>query len=456
MGSRRMWRSMIQWSDLYRAANDSEMDDPYSEDESDDDASLYSSNDLYAEFHWLEAIDGFVSHTSSTSSPRHIGRCHAKLIRRNKVSRDFHAAMGEPSEETSSLAFDLFDRYARLKQELIEHPIKKGSGVWGKELNSGDILLIELLSIEKYFRGHGHGRRLVEKLLDEVRQKTKSFVAMAWPASLTTEVEAELGDRPEEESKPIHEAHKIASKSFFRPLGFRRIGLSRWFAFTDTPDHPSHRIPATDDCELPEPPARIPLSTIDPDIEKLWELENADGIEYLNRTLRDVTLDDSRWQSADKNGNTLLHLAASKSNPAVVKWLMNRAAFLAGQRNNEGYTPEEAILVQMEKNQNYLAVYAAYFPVRRCSKPRACCAPWPYRRPRPRTGVHAACHPSFGSFFWFQRSSSRMRPALERQRERDGDRVLTRCLWLLLWTVHRRVSEPTNELCLKMRGRTDL
>ena len=28
---------------------------------------------------------------------------------------------------------------------------------------------------------------------------------------------------------------------------------------------------------------------------------------------------------------------------------MNRAAFLAGQRNNEGYTPEEAILVQMEK-----------------------------------------------------------------------------------------------------------
>ena len=137
------------------------MDDLYSDeesdDESDDDASLYSSDDLYAEFHWLKAIDGFVSHTSSTSSPRHIGRCHAKLIRRDKVSQDFHDAMEVPSEETSGLTFDLFDRYARLKKELIEHPIKKGSGVWGKELNSGDILLIELLSIEKYFRGQNPG-----------------------------------------------------------------------------------------------------------------------------------------------------------------------------------------------------------------------------------------------------------------------------------------------------------
>lgn len=46
------------------------------------------------------------------------------------------------------LAFGLFDRYGRLKKAFKDHVIQKGSGVWGDEFDSGDLLLIEEVCIQ--------------------------------------------------------------------------------------------------------------------------------------------------------------------------------------------------------------------------------------------------------------------------------------------------------------------
>jgi hypothetical protein len=63
--------------------------------------------------------------------------------------------MEELTEETYSLAFDLFDRYGRLKPEFKVYPVKKGSGIWNTELDDGDIFLIESLRIDRQYRHLG-------------------------------------------------------------------------------------------------------------------------------------------------------------------------------------------------------------------------------------------------------------------------------------------------------------
>lgn len=154
------------------------------EDEDDEDF------DAYEEWDWLEAINSFAY--SKQPSPELArteltGACDGKLIRRDRMRQNFYHEIEEPSRETSLMGFDLFDRYGRLKPEFKDHPIKKGSGIWGKELDYGDILLIEQIQVQKSHRRQGLGSKLVTAILEKTRNKTKSFIAITWPASLNRE-----------------------------------------------------------------------------------------------------------------------------------------------------------------------------------------------------------------------------------------------------------------------------
>lgn len=153
--------------------DDEEMED---DDESEDDNR--SENDELAEFDWLEAINGFVTCTGlplEGSAERKVGHCNGKLIRRDRIRANFYHEMEEPSRETSLVAFDLFDRYGRLRGEFKDHEIRKGSGVWSDELDNGDILLIEEVKIDKEYRRRGLGKRIVAALLEKARGKPANF-----------------------------------------------------------------------------------------------------------------------------------------------------------------------------------------------------------------------------------------------------------------------------------------
>ena len=69
--------------------------------------------------------------------------------------------MEELTRDFFELAFGLFDRWGNLKSELRNHPIKKGTGVWGEELDEGKFLLIEEFTIDENHRRKGYGRKLV-------------------------------------------------------------------------------------------------------------------------------------------------------------------------------------------------------------------------------------------------------------------------------------------------------
>lgn len=110
--------------------------------------------------------------------------------------------MEQPTEETSALAFDLFDRYGRLKPEFKVHPVKKGSGIWNTELNEGDIFSIESLGINGQYRRLGQGTTLVRAMLEKVRDKTLGFVTVVRPGVLRSELlcEASGEEVPNEDS----------------------------------------------------------------------------------------------------------------------------------------------------------------------------------------------------------------------------------------------------------------
>jgi GNAT superfamily N-acetyltransferase len=162
-------------------------DDDDGDDEDNDEDEDRSEFDPDFEFEWLEPIDVEVTSTANLDEcgePKKVAYCKAKLIRRNQMRYDFYGEMEPPSRETSMLAFDLFDRYGRLRSEFKTHPVIKGTGVWGQELDCGDMLLIEEVFVNQDYRRQRLGRRMIESLLTLARQKTWSFFAFVWPTFL--------------------------------------------------------------------------------------------------------------------------------------------------------------------------------------------------------------------------------------------------------------------------------
>ncbi len=98
-----------------------------------------SEYDEFAGLKWLEEMEGLVTcngGSSGVATRKQIGYCEAKLIRRSQIRATFYDDMDEPSRDTSLVAFELFDRYGRLRTEIKEHPIRKGSGMWNKDFDT--------------------------------------------------------------------------------------------------------------------------------------------------------------------------------------------------------------------------------------------------------------------------------------------------------------------------------
>ncbi|KAF2501208.1 hypothetical protein BU16DRAFT_449914 [Lophium mytilinum] len=315
-----------------------------------DDSSGYDSEyDELSRFKWLEQMDGKVLWTSPDGlETTTIGQCSGELISRPAIRHIFHEEMDGPSTEISSLGFGLFDRYGRLKPEFKTHSVKKGSGVWQDELDSGDILLINVLHVKLSHRRRGLGRKMFVELFEKARKKTVgSFFAIVQPGYLTRESDEEMGDVSGEERKAFYHQAEDAACHFWRQLGFRRIGSSIWFGFASKPDHACHSLLASDDYDPPSP-----AYTPDPINEAIRSTISKTGddecVEHLR--LREVASGDPRWRAIDDKGNTFLHIAVTACKPKTLKWILqqNSDSDLLDFRNGDGLTPLEVLLELLE------------------------------------------------------------------------------------------------------------
>lgn len=82
-----------------------------------------------------------------------VGSLVALEINRDKCRGDFISILDEESQELSEFATTLFDKFGMLKPELVEHEHLKGTGVWGRELDSGKIIYVVSVDVEEKVRG---------------------------------------------------------------------------------------------------------------------------------------------------------------------------------------------------------------------------------------------------------------------------------------------------------------
>jgi len=305
-----------------------------------------SRNDEFAHWHWLEQIDGDASVGGNL-----VAVCDAKLIRRAHIRRTFWSEMAEPSEETSDLGFELFDRYGRLSREHYDHKIGKGSGAWGEELNHGDMLLFESLHVERSRRHQGIGTKIVNAILDKVRAKSDNFFAFVGPGYLTRDMVGE-GDR--KEYSEMAEELSTISLRFWRSLGFRRVGTSSWLAFTDNDSHPSRRLTAGEDWDpLEQSKEKEPLPEAIQTVFNTLSYPSASDAECVRQIQEAFPGEEGAAPHSytDKDGNTILHSAADGRKAETIAWLRAKHPSLTDVRNAWGHTPLEALQSSLEKHR---------------------------------------------------------------------------------------------------------
>ncbi|RYC61568.1 hypothetical protein CHU98_g4642 [Xylaria longipes] len=315
------------------------------DDEREDDDVPTTLFGTFGEQRWFKQINGFANVGQSR-----VADCDAKLLRRDFTRSAFWTEMEELCEESSLLAFELFDRYGRLNREYGEHEIRKGSGVWGKELDHGDILMIENIHIEPLWRRQGVGAKLVSAVLDKAQHESRDFFAFVNPMHLTQETvrndeKLDSGTICEQSENFMH---------FFRSLGFRRVGTSGWLAFTDNDSHPSRHLDKAQDWDAPvqlkgeqitpEPIRTILNSLSDPSIsgaECVSKMEEVFAVEE-NAPLQVYT---------DEIGNTLLHVAAIGRKAEPISYIMSKIPQLVEKRNSDGHTPLEALQSSLDQQR---------------------------------------------------------------------------------------------------------
>lgn len=318
------------------------------------------------EFPWYEELDGLATlhpsadiPTTSRSAERRaesiIGECNAQLIRRGNMRESFWANLEQPTEETSCLAFDLFDRYGRLDPELYEHDINKGTGVWGNELDHGDLLLFDVVKVDATHRRRGIGTKLVNAILEKTRKKVAErvgFFALARPGYLTRHL-SHLEGNPAA-MREAREAAQEAALGFWHALGFRRVGTSSWLAWTDSTGHPSRQLGISQDWSPPDGP--IVDVSLSGGMERIFQklsdpaVEAAECIDALTEAFPE-DFEDAQWQRTDQDGNTLLHIASLSSKPELVSFLLSMVPRLAAVPDKEGHTALEALQKHLERER---------------------------------------------------------------------------------------------------------
>jgi GNAT superfamily N-acetyltransferase len=355
----------------------------------DDSEDLDNSEGSETESSDMEDLDELEDSSEGSDSEDEdaVGGCYALLMDPDR--RVFDDDMEEPSEETSALTFELFDRYGRLRPEFKEQGAKKGSGIWKDELDDGQILLIENIRTDKSYRRQGWARKAVAAVLEAAHTRCKTFIALTQPGVIYRDYEALKESLTDEEKERFHAEELRVAVAFCRSVGFRRVGSSGWFALASIADHECHTLAASDDYDppsLPEltchpaagslladiatmefavavdtvrqafrdapiPTARPRDAVMDSLFVNIATDDDDECVQKLTQALGHLPVDDARYEGRDRNGNTILHAAATNFKPKTLKWLMEKNASLASKKNGEQETPLEALQYCLESHR---------------------------------------------------------------------------------------------------------
>jgi GNAT superfamily N-acetyltransferase len=211
------------------------------------------------EFKWSVQADPKLQHFTRnfilwkiTSDKKEAGQAQARYIDRSRLRklkcRSFSKSVEQLNSSESdglALALQLFNDNGTIKKSHKLHP-------WGDELNKGAILILGYLLVEKEFRRQGVARELIEALIEKLRQSKGGVEFMfVKPGVIKTDFEEEQAQKSMEEREKIEQREYDNAVRFYRSVGFRRVGYSKWFCLAVDPEHVSHRIAPEDDLNPP-------------------------------------------------------------------------------------------------------------------------------------------------------------------------------------------------------------
>jgi GNAT superfamily N-acetyltransferase len=168
------------------------------------------------------------------------------------------AALFQNDELMMELGMDsLFTRHGTFKFDIWGSGSPHGgTGVWGRDFGPGPLILIEDMTVSDSLRGKGIGTELFNQTLDWVAE-TCSYL-MLEPGLSSEEIIRVFGKEgfptggDERQAEVLSYAQQLTDKStaFWRKEGFRRVGLSHFWAYATDPNHPSRYLTAEEDSEF--------------------------------------------------------------------------------------------------------------------------------------------------------------------------------------------------------------
>ncbi|GIJ99534.1 hypothetical protein Aspvir_001667 [Aspergillus viridinutans] len=348
---------------------------------------LFLTDDGMDQSRWMK---NFVA--KCTCNGAAVATALARYIQREGMRSEFWERMEEVSSDMCGVAFQVFDRYGTVKTKYKGHPVQKGTGVWGNELDYGPLFLIEELHVGALeLCRKGLGQKMVSLLLNKAKQfrleekgdgknadlfyGSREAFERAWtlhalvsPGILTADIESQLVGRSAEERLAIRARAQFGAILFWRACGFRRIGASHCFAFSFDSQHQSRTLAAASDFD----PRRDDAEDLEDEelyetapfteVEKLKmeRLRDALPLHHAALTLADDELkaffmihadDQIGWDRVTNSEATLLHLTACELKPLSTRWLLenvHHADSWKTARDIDGFTPLESLQEKLE------------------------------------------------------------------------------------------------------------
>ncbi|KAE8452938.1 hypothetical protein EG329_012125 [Mollisiaceae sp. DMI_Dod_QoI] len=142
-----------------------------------------------------------------------------------------------------ALALQFFNSNGTLMSKHT-HP-RHPSSPFGAELNSGAVLVLSYLLVERAFRRRGMGRVLISELIAKAK-RARGGVEWVFvkPGVIPADLEVE---GKEEEMEEVEKRMYAEAVAFYRGVGFRRVGGSKWFCLAVDEVHASRRVRVEDD-----------------------------------------------------------------------------------------------------------------------------------------------------------------------------------------------------------------
>ncbi|KAJ7503117.1 hypothetical protein B0H11DRAFT_619204 [Mycena galericulata] len=258
--------------------------------------------------------------------------------------------LDEDSDEMHQFSVTLFDKYGAVRPHLVDPGYRSGTGCWGREMNTGELIYILDIRVKKSHQGNGIGTWTLLQFLASTHVKIDDTV-ICWPTPV---------DINDENAWITVRNKQIA---FFRKNQFRRIGRTHFFGYSPKADHPSRSIPLDADVGALEENFPKAVAPDGKELQNQFPLHSAivnDRSASIVSTIQSFyDKDPASIHQADDKGFTPIFTATAAMNVLAVQKLLewDLHADLRNAENVQGVTPLEGLADIMRSEREFVETF---------------------------------------------------------------------------------------------------